>query len=103
MNSWGILGEPTTEQVEAWKNLPYGEFKKIVESTKKRSKGKDLKKYTVVVTKTNVYATQAFVNVQAFDREHAIDLAKHINTSELEWSEVKQRPLKITYDVSQMW
>jgi hypothetical protein len=103
MSAWGLLGNPTLEQIEYWKNLPYGEFKQMVNELKKKSKGKDLRKHAVVVKKTNVYTTQAFVYVQAFDTDHAIAQAKEINTSELEWSEVKQEPLKISYGVSQIW
>jgi hypothetical protein len=103
MNSWGLLGKPTNDQIEMWKNLPYGQFKQMVEKLKKQSKGKDLRKHAVVVKKTNVYSTQAFVYIQAFDNDHAIEQAKEINISELEWTEVKQEPLKISYSVSQVW
>lgn len=100
MNSWGFLGEPTQEQIEIWKNLPYGEFKSMIAELKKKSKGKTLKNYSVEVKKMTENYHIATVKVQAFDHEHAISKAKEINMTEFNWSELKISPMKISYRVS---
>jgi hypothetical protein len=103
MSSWGILGDPTAEQIEQWKNLPYGQFGTMVSSLKKKSKGKSLRKHSVEVKKSTVFSTKAFVQVQAFDAQHAISQVREINKLDLEWSAPKSEPETISYRVSQIW
>ena len=103
MNTWGILGNPSKEQIEQWKNLPHGQFAAMVSSLKKKSKGKSLRKHSVEIKKRNATTTSAFVYVQAYDSEHAINQAREINRSDLEWFEPKTEPETILYRVSQIW
>ena len=103
MSSWGVLGNPTKEQIEQWKNLPYGQFGTMVSSLKKKSKGKSLRKHAVEVKKSVVTSTKAFAYVQAFDADHAISQVREINTLDLEWSAPKAEPESISYRVSQIW
>lgn len=103
MKAWGILGEPSQEQVEQWKNMPYGHFKIMVGRLSKKSKGKTLKRHSVEVKRIDETISRAFVEVQAFDADHAIDEAKKINTDELDWYEPKTEPTKTSYRVSQVW
>lgn len=103
MSSWGILGNPTAEQIEQWKSLPYGEFGAMVSSLKKRSKGKSLQKHAVEVKRSIMTTAKAFAYVQAFDRDHAISQVREINIADLEWSAPKVEPETISYRVSQIW
>lgn len=103
MKPWGLLGEPTQEQIEEWKNMPYGKFKAMTETLRKKSKGKVLKKHAVEIKMIDEVSTSSFVYVQAFDIDHAIEQAKNINKSEIAWSEPKKEPTKTLYRVSQIW
>jgi hypothetical protein len=103
MNAWGILGNPTPEQIESWKNLPHGKFKSMVDSVKKKAKGKTLRRHAVEIKKTSATSVCSFVYVQAFDYEHAITQAREINKSDLDWFTAKPEPEKISYRVSQVW
>lgn len=53
-NPWGILGNPTKEEIQKWCDMPAGEFTEHVKQTKKRlregSKSK-LFTYNVKITK----------------------------------------------------
>mgnify|MGYP005857661085 CR=1 FL=1 len=103
MSSWGILGNPTAEQIEQWKTLPYGHFGAMVSSLKKRYKGKSLRMHAVEVKKSITTSTKAFAYVQAFNVDHAISQVREINILDLEWSEPKAEPETISYSVSQIW
>jgi hypothetical protein len=99
MNSWGFLGNPTPEQVDRWKNLPHGKFKDMVTDLKKKSKGNNLSKYTVIVKKSNESYKTAEIKVEAFTADHALSLAKDINTSNLDWSDTVASPTRVSYEV----
>lgn len=101
MNSWGILGNPTKDQILEWQNLPYGKFKNMTDELKKLSKGKSLRSYSVEVKKTTSESQIAFVKVSAFNSEHAILLSKAI--TDLDWFDPKKEQDKISYRVSQVW
>jgi NADH:ubiquinone oxidoreductase subunit D len=104
MNSWGILGKPTPEKVEQWKNLPYGKFKEMVADVKKQTKGKPLQRYAVEVKEIEESSKTAFVTVEAATSDQAIKLAQLAEKDTLNWSEPKKEKYnKYSYRVSQVW
>ncbi len=103
MKSWGILGDPTPEQILVWKNMPHGEFKDMVANLKKKSKGRSLKRHAVEVKNIVEHIQSCIVYVDAFDFEHAIEQAKNVEKSNLEWSAPKKENPKISYRVTKVW
>lgn len=103
MSAWGILGNPTKEQIETWKDLPHGAFSSMVSTLKKKSKGKSLKRYTVKIKNVSSKHSVAFVDVQAFDVDQAISQARDTDQTTLEWSEMAENPNKYEYSVIQCW
>ena len=99
MNSWGILGKPSREQVNHWMNLPHGQFKNLVADIKKKGKGKTLRKYTVEVRENHHTYKTAFVAVEAFDHDHAANEAKIVNKSNLDWGNEKSTQGSYSYIV----
>lgn len=88
MNSWGVLGNPTKEEIEKWKNLPHGAFKNMI----KNLKGAQRKDYTIQVTKYPEEFEIGFVRVKAFSHEQAVQEAKDLiySGAELEWVKHKR-------------
>ena len=39
--SWGILGNPSPEKIEEYKNMPVGAFREMVKDLKKKNKNKN--------------------------------------------------------------
>lgn len=104
MNSWGILGKPSVEKIDAWKNLPYGKFKEMVADVKKQTKGKPLRRYSVEVKEIEESCKTAFVSVEAATGDQAIKLSQIVAKNTLEWSEPKKEKYnKYSYRVSQVW
>lgn len=101
MSSWGILGKPSREQVDHWMNLPHGQFKNLVADVKKKGKGKTLRKYTVEVRENQYTYKTAFVAVEAFDHDHAVNEAKTVNKSNLDWGNEKSTQGSYSYIVLQ--
>ena len=101
MKAWGILGEPTKEQIQRWMDLPYGSFKIMVNDLNKKSKGKSLRKYTVEVRKPVSEYQLGYIDVNAYDVDHALELAKQESVKG--WSEKKKDSDKYSYRVSQIW
>lgn len=100
--SWGVLGDkPTANQITEWQNMPFGEFKKMVTDLSKKSKGKSLKRHTVQIKNTISEYKLAYIDVQAYDIDHAVTLAK--DAKSLDWSDKKPEADKYTYRVSQVW
>lgn len=84
--SWGILGNPSQAEVERWKNLPAGDFKKMVKELSKKSKNKkSLKEHTIFVTKKVSNMFKGTAKVQAFDAKHALDLA--MRSKDIQWDD----------------
>jgi hypothetical protein len=104
MNAWGILGKPTPEKIEQWKNMPYGKFKDMVADVKKQTKGKPLRKYSVEVQDITTSYRTAFITVEAATSEQAIKLSQVSDKNTLDWSDPKQEKYnKYSYRVSQVW
>lgn len=104
MNSWGILGKPTPEKIEQWKNMPYGKFKEMVTDLKKKTKGQPLRRWSVEVKEIEESTKTAFVTVEAATSEQAISLAQIEDKHTLDWSEPKKEKYnKYVYRVSQVW
>lgn len=99
MNSWGILGEPTPAKIKEWMNLPYGQFKIMTDELKKKSKGKTLKQHKVRVRKIESSYRNAYVTVEAFTADLAIQKVTSMDKSEFEWHESIKDNDKYTYHV----
>ena len=89
MSAWGVLGNPDPKQIEAWKNLPYGQFKELVKDAQRKGKGKSLKKYTVEVTRRSSDYQLAYLTVEGFDYDGAIANAKVVDPKSLDWGVLK--------------
>lgn len=96
MNSWGILGNPSKEKIEEYKNMPVGAFRQMVKDLNRRKKGKVLKEHEVSVTKTRSDMTAGTIKVQAFTRDEAIDLAR-LRLEEIEWEEKPYKTDQVSY------
>jgi hypothetical protein len=102
MNSWGILGNPTAEQIGAYKEMPYGQFKVMLGELKKKSKGKTLKQHKVRVRKIESSYKNAYVTVEAFTADLAVQKVTSMDKSEFEWHESIKDSDKYTYQVVQI-
>jgi hypothetical protein len=98
-NSWGILGNPTANQIEQWKDMPYGSFKTMVAEIKKKSKGKSLKTHKVRVKEVESFSRSSYIEVQAYDSEDAISKSREISRDKLEWHEKLNDGNKYFYQV----
>lgn len=104
MNSWGILGKPTPEKIQEWMNMPYGQFKSMVSSINKQTKGKPIRKYSVEIQDIRETYRSAFVTVEAATSDQAIKLSQVIDKTTLDWSDPKpEKYNKYSYRVSQVW
>lgn len=99
---WGILGTPSKDQVEAWKNMPYGSFKQMVEVIKKKGKGNALRTYHVSVLKQKTDSEKAFIKVSTYDAENALYQAKQHSLDDLEWFADKKGEITYKYQVIQV-
>lgn len=75
-NAWGILGNPTPEKINEYKNLPVGQFRRMVGDLKKKNKGKPLTAHTVWVEKKVTDSYYTSVIVQAANVSQAFDIAR---------------------------
>ena len=98
-NSWGILGKPSPEKIAEWQNLPYGKFKEMVTTMKKKSKGNTLKKHQVRVQKIQTIVQSYYHTVEAFTSDLAIEEVKNLDKSTFEWYEPIKENDKYTYQV----
>jgi hypothetical protein len=104
MNAWGILGKPTPEKIEQWKNMPYGKFKDMVADVKKQTKGKPLRTFSVEIKEIHETYRSAFTKVDAATSDQALKLAQIADKNTLDWSEPKKETNnKYSYRVSQIW
>lgn len=85
-SSWGILGNPDASKIEEWKNLPVGDFKRLVKKLSKENRGKKLTPHVVYVTKKVSTLTRGMIKVDAFDTKHANRLAME-NSSKICWDD----------------
>lgn len=49
--SWGILGNPTKEQIQEWSDMPYGEFHKMVIQLEKDHKRGNIGDYEMCISR----------------------------------------------------
>lgn len=96
-DSWGLLGNPTKEQIEQWQNLPYGEFKSMVKEFNKKHKGKLLKQFEVRIEMEDIVSYPAYKIFYAFDSSHAIEQAQGLEKTNIEWGEPIQNSPRYTY------
>lgn len=99
MSSWGILGNPSPEKIEEYKEMPYGEFKSMVALLKKKSKGKQLKNHKVRIRKIESSYTNSYATVEAFTPEQAIEKVKAMDKSLFEWHDNIKDSDKYNYQV----
>ena len=71
-NPWGKLGFPTPEEIERYKNMPVGEFKRFVKSL---GRG-ELSTYCIGVTKRVYTDYTVDVDVTSIKVEHALAAAE---------------------------
>lgn len=74
LRSWGILGSPSKEKINEYKNMPVGSFKSMVQRLNRTKKGKVLQEYEVFVTKRESTLTRGVIKVEAFDWSEASNL-----------------------------
>jgi hypothetical protein len=95
---WGVLGNPTPEQIKEWCELPAGRFTEILKQAKSKSrkKVKPIQEFTVYVIKTRRIQRQAIVKVNATDAQSAFDQVRKIKEEELTFGEEKESPYQNT-------
>ena len=101
-NSWGILGNPTKEQVQQWTELPFGEFKKTVDSYKRIAKGKEPSEYRVTIVKTVPLVSKLSKTIYALNGEHAIKMIREINIADEQWSETVVENDSFSYNATKI-
>lgn len=73
LGSWGVLGNPSKEKIEEYKNMPVGAFRSLVKEVTKQNKGKPLTPHEIWIERkvTDSYVTSMVVSaastMQAFD------------------------------------
>ena len=76
IRSWGILGNPSKEKIEQYKNMPVGSFRNMVKNLSRGKKGKVLKEFEVFVTQRDIKLTRGVIKVEAFDWSEAVEHAR---------------------------
>jgi hypothetical protein len=94
--SWGILGNPSAEKIEEYKNMPVGSFKNMVKDLSRRKKGKVLQEFEVFVTKRESTLTRGVIKVEAFDWNEASLLAD-MQREQIVWDEQPFKSDQIDY------
>lgn len=84
IRSWGILGNPSKEKVEQYKNMPVGSFRNMVKNLSRGKKGKVLSEHDVYVIKRRVDLTRGVIKVEAFDMQEAFSVAQ-ARKDEIAW------------------
>lgn len=74
--SWGVLGSPSKEKIEEYKNMPVGSFKNMVKNLSRGKKGKVMSEHTVYVSKRRTNLTRGVIKVDAFEFNDAANLAR---------------------------
>lgn len=96
LRSWGILGSPSKEKIEEYKNMPVGSFKNMVKNLSRGKKGKVLQEYTVFVTKRVSTHTRGTIKVEAFDYAEASLLAD-MQREQIVWDEQPYKSDQVDY------
>lgn len=98
INKWGVLGNPTPEQIKEWCELPAGRFTEILKQakSKNRKKKKPLQEFMVYVIKARRIERQAIVKLNAENAQAAINAARLIPESELTFGEEKENRFQQT-------
>ena len=75
-NSWGILGNPSPEKIEEYKNMPVGHFRRMVKDLSKKNKNKPLMPHQIWIERrvTDSYITSLIVS--AASGQQAFDIAR---------------------------
>ena len=96
MCSWGILGNPSQEKINEYKNMPVGSFKNMVKNLSRGKKGKVLQDYTIYFTKREATLTRGVIKVQAFDWAEASLLAD-MTRDQVVWDEQPYKENHVEY------
>lgn len=94
--SWGILGSPSKEKIEEYKNMPVGSFKNMVKNLSRSKKGKVLQEFEVFITKRESNLTRGVIKVEAFDWTEA-SLIVDQRREEIVWDEQPFKGDQIDY------
>lgn len=74
--SWGVLGNPSKEQVEQYMNMQPGKFSKMVTDLKRKHRGKTPIDHTVFVVKKKMDVTVGKAVVNAFKYDDAVSAVR---------------------------
>jgi hypothetical protein len=94
--SWGILGNPSPEKIEEYKNMPVGAFREMIKALNKKNKGKPLMPFEVFVEKKIVNSHLGSVVASAANWQQAFDVAKE-RLEEVEFTLVQNRQGRCEY------
>jgi hypothetical protein len=86
IRSWGILGNPSKEKIEEYKNMPVGSFQSMIKRLSKSSKNKVMQEFTVYVTKRKVDMTRGVIKTEAFEFSEATNIAREL-IDQVAWDE----------------
>lgn len=86
IRSWGILGNPSKEKIEEYKNMPVGSFHNMIKRLSKSSKNKVMQEFTVYVTKRKVEMTRGVIKAEAFEFSDATNIARE-RIEQVVWDE----------------
>ena len=75
-NSWGILGNPSPEKIEEYKNMPVGHFRRMVKDLTKKNKGKPLLPQRVWIERRVTDSYVASMVVSAASTQQAFEVAR---------------------------
>ncbi len=92
--SWGILGNPTKEQVEKYMNMQPGKFSKMVSDLKRKHKNKTPIDHTVFVVKKKMDVMVGKAVVNAFKYDDAVSAVRK-GEAEVEWD---AEPFKVGHE-----
>lgn len=96
VRSWGILGNPSADKIEEYKNMPVGSFHNMVKRLNRTKKGKVLQEFEVFVTKRESTLTRGVIKVEAFDWAEASLLVDQ-RREEIVWDEQPYKSDQIDY------
>lgn len=76
IRSWGILGNPSKEKINEYKNMPVGSFHDMVKRLSKSKKGQVMQEFTVYIIKRKIDKTRGMIKVEAFEFSDATTIAR---------------------------
>ncbi len=74
--SWGVLGNPSKEEVQHYMNMQPGKFAKLVTDLKRKHRGKTPIDHTVFVVKKKMDVTVGKAVVNAFKYDDAVSAVR---------------------------